>query len=438
MIRSIFVNFSARLTMQVMYFCTLLLTTHFLGKDVRGEISIIQLSINMIHLVSDIVGGPSLVYLVPRAKRSTVVITGWSWAAGSSVITWSVLCWLNAIPSGYAFPVLIAAFLLSLNSINMNILLGQERIRQYNILLYLQGLLMFCTMAGSIFLLGHKHSVPYLDACYVAYAGCFLLGLYYVLTHEHHPKLGDNRNVYRVMFTTGLFTQLATLSFQLSIRFNYYKIDQYIHDDHGTVGIYSTAVSLAEAILLFSASVAAVLMSRISNEKLSEYTRRKTLQLSKLSAGVTIPGILIFVLLPAGFYSVLLGKDFSPVRDSFITLIPGVISISFGTVFGHYFSGIGKHYMNFFSASFALLITLLTGNWLISRYGILGAGWSASIAYGSLSVFIFTMFMLVGRNAKNEWRELIPTRNDLLSLKEIFSRENSADKQPEKDKASIE
>lgn len=408
--------------MQVMYFCTLLLTTNFLGSGIRGEISLIQVSINIIHLVSDIVGGPALVYLVPRARLRTVLFTGWAWSISSSLATWGALIWLDAIPSQYNVPVLIAAFFLSLNSINMNILLGQERIKEYNILLYLQGILMFTTMAFSIFILNHDQSVPYLEACYVAYGGCFLTGLYMVARQKHVPRLTAKRPVLMVMFTTGLFTQLATLAFQLSIRFNYFKIDQHIHDNQSSVGIYSTAVSLAEAILLFSASVAAVLMSRISNEQLVEVSRKRTLQLSKLSVGITIPGILLFALMPPGFYSVLLGKDFSPVRDSFLSLVPGVILVSFGTVFGHFFSGSGKHYMNFFSGTFALLITLLTADYLIAHYGIIGAGISASIAYGALSVFIFTMFMLVSNDRRNEWKELLPTRQDFIALKEVFRK----------------
>lgn len=423
MIRSIFVNFSARLAMQVMYFCTLLLTTNLLGKDVRGEISIIQVAINLIHLVSDIVGGPALVYLVPRASLKTILLTGWAWCVFSTLITWSILVYLGAIPDQYTVPVYIAAFFLSLNSINMNILLGQERIKQYNILLYMQGALMFITMAGCILLLNHTASTPYLEAAYVAYGGCFLTGLYFVLTKEHRPTVGDNRNVFFIMFSTGVFTQLATLAFQLSIRFNYYQLDEHANDNHGTVGIYSTAVSLAEAILLFSTSVAAVLGARIANEKLADMSRRKTLQMSKLSVGITIPGLLLFILLPAAFYSGLLGKDFSPVRDSFISLVPGVLLISFGTIFGHYFSGTGRHYMNFFSGSFALLVTLLVSGFFITKYGIIGAGWAASIAYGSVAVFIFTMFMLVSKDRRNELSELIPTKSDFASLKEIFRRQ---------------
>jgi O-antigen/teichoic acid export membrane protein len=428
MIRSIFINFSARLAMQILYFCTLLLTTHFLGSEIRGEISLIQIAINLIHLVSDIVGGPALVYMAPRAKLKTLLVTGWMWAIGTSGITWGILIWRNAIPEGYEIPVLISSLLLSLSSISMNILLGQERLKAYNTLLYLQGFLMLGTMTASIFLLHHAQATPYLDATYIAYGGCALIGLYLVLKHNHVPALTDKRNVLRVLFTTGIFTQLATLAFQLSIRYNYYVLDEHIGDNRASVGIYSTAVSLGEAILLFAASVAAVLASRISNERLAEVSRKHTLQLSKLSLGITLPAVLLFGLMPQTFYTWLLGPSFGTVRDSFLSITPGILLLSFGTVFGHFFSGSGKPYMNFMSGTFALILTLISAQYFVVHYGIIGAGWSASIAYGGLSVFIFTMFMLTGRNAKAEFRELIPTRSDFTSLRQIFTKEEKITK----------
>lgn len=417
--------------MQVMYFCTLLLTTHFLGSEIRGEISLIQLAINMVHLVSDIVGGPALVYLVPRTKLKTLLIAGWFWAIFSSVGIGSIFVWQEIIPEQYTVEVLVAAFLLSLNSINMNILMGQERIREFNILLYLQGILMFITMASAILILHHDQSIPYLEACYAAYGGCFLMGLYFVLKKKHEPKLRESRPILFVMLTTGLFTQLATLAFQLSIRLNYLSIENHIHDKRSSVGIYSTAVSLGEAILLFSASVATVLMSRISNERLVEVSRKRTLQLSKLSLGITACGVGVFALMPPEFYAWLLGPQFAGVRNSFLSITPGIVLVSFGTVFGHFFSGSGKHYMNFFSGTFALIMTIATADYLVRNFGIMGAGWSASLAYGSLSVFIFTLFMLMSENRKAEWKELLPVKSDFTSLLQVF-------RSAKEDKASAE
>lgn len=388
----------------------------------RGEISLIQLAINMVHLVSDIVGGPALVYLVPRSQLKTLFIAGWSWAIISSAGIGMLFVHYDVIPVGYAAPVLVASFLLSLNSINMNILLGQERIREYNILLYLQGILMLGTMSIVVILLNHLRAEPYLEACYVAYGGCFVTGFILVMQKQHIPKLHESRPILLVMFTTGLFTQLATLTHQLSIRLNYIALDEVGTNGKSAVGIYSTAISLGEAILLFAASVAAVLMSRISNEPQNEISRKRTLQLSKLSIGVTIPAVFTFAVLPPSFYAWLLGPDFATVRDSFLTIAPGIILLSFGTVFGHYFSGSGKHYMNFFSGTFALIITISVIGYFVHHYGIFGAGITASLAYGGLSLFIFMLFMLTGRNS-GEWKELLPKRDDITSLRQIMKKE---------------
>ncbi|HTF02629.1 MAG TPA: hypothetical protein VK826_01335, partial [Bacteroidia bacterium] len=277
-------------------------------------------------------------------------------------------------------------------------------------------------MSVGIFLLNQKDATPYLIACYGAYGLCFLIGLALVLSRKHEPKLVESRPLLFVMFATGFFTQLASLTHQWSIRQNYFTLEEVLKDNKGSVGIYATAVALAEAILLFSASVAAVLMARLANEKQTQLSRNYTLRLSKLSIGVTALGVLFFAILPSEFYSWLLGKDFTGVHGIFLTLVPGVMLVSFGTVYGHYFSGSGKHHMNFFSGLFGLTLTMLFAHGLISRMGIAGAGWAGSIAYGGMALFIFASFMLVGNKNTGEWKELLPSRNDFAAIKNLFRK----------------
>lgn len=421
MIRNIFINFSARLATQAMFFVVLLITTHYMGSEVRGEISLIQLSITMVHLVSDIVGGPALVYMVPRSNLRVLIITGWIWATFSTVVIGGLFVYFNVIPQENMVPVLIASFLLSIGSINNHILLGQERIKLYNIMLVLQGVLMLSVMATSVILLNSQHVEPYLHACYVAYGACFLLGLYFVTNHKHVPTMHESRPLLFVLFTTGLFNQLATISFQWSIRLNYIALMKLGNTESlKSVGIYSTAISLGDAILLFSTSVASVMMARISNEGNTEVSRIRTIRLSKLSIGVTLPAVILFALLPPAFYEILLGPQFGGVRDSFVTIAPGIILLSFGTVYGHYFSGTGRQYMNFFGGLFAITVTSITVVFLAGNYGIFGAGISASLAYSGLALFIFMLFMLTGRS-KAEWKELLPSVNDFRMLRQIGS-----------------
>ncbi|GAB4143798.1 MAG: hypothetical protein Fur0041_18860 [Bacteroidia bacterium] len=424
MIRNILTNFSARIAVAAMNFFMLLLTTHELRSGIRGEISIIQLSINLIHLISDIAGGPAIVYLVPRSKLFPLYVTGTLWAAFSSFGVGFLLIHYGLLPSTYSWPVLIVGFLFSLHSINQNILLGQERIKAYNVLLLCQGLLQFIGMAGSIFIFEVHSAESYLQACYVAYGFCFITGLIIVSRRKHLPHLSDSRPLFAIIFANGFFTQAASLTHQLSIRENYFQLNKMKHLGNEAVGIYSTALSLGEAILLFSASVAAVLMSRISNSEDLQQTRLKTISMSKFSLFVTVPAIAFFILLPPEFYSWLLGKDFRPVRDVFITIAPGIALVSFGTVYSHYFSGSGKHYMNFFSGIVGLSVAMISAKMLIESSGTNGAGWSASLAYGSMSLFIFILFLFSRKGGNGEWKHLLPRKEDFQFLKALRTNQD--------------
>lgn len=422
MLTSILTNFSARFMGAVLNFLMLLLTTHWLGAGIRGEISILQLSINLIHLISDIGGGPAMVYLVPRAIRSKLLLTGGLWAAFASFGVGSILVSYELLPPEFSTEVLIVGFLFSLHSVNQNILLGQERIKEYNILIMMQGVVMFGTMAGSILLAETRTAEAFLHACYVAYGLTWLTGLLMVLRKPHAPTIQETRPLLFVLFANGFFTQLATLTHQLSIRENFFHLKKYYGGETVAVGIYSTAISLGEAILLFSASVAAVLMSKVSNTLATEENRIKTLQLAKLSVGITVPGIVLFLIVPAVFYSWLLGKDFAPVKEVFASVVPGIVLISFGTVFAHYFSGAGKHYVNFIAGIIGLVMALVSAPLLIQSNQTIGAGWSASLAYGSLALFVFGVFIFSGKHPVKDLKTLLPRRDDFTQLKTFLNR----------------
>ncbi|HEU4716923.1 MAG TPA: hypothetical protein VFU15_03790 [Bacteroidia bacterium] len=416
MIRKILSNFSARMAGAVLNFFMLLLTTHFLGKSVRGEIVLIQIGINIIHLVSDLAGGPSLVYLVPRARLSRLLSVGSAWGIGSSVLVAFAMISYGAMPENYTWQILVMGALISLHSLNQNILLGQERITAYNALLFAQGIVQTLVMTVCIIGLGQRGALPYIWCCIIGYGLCWITGLFLVWKGHREPKIEEKRNIFLLLFSNGFFTQMASLAMLMSIRINYYMLHKYMPDGDSSVGLYSTAISLGEAILLFSASISAIIMSRVSNESDHRTARSTVLRLSKVSLGMTALGVCAFLVLPDGFYSWLLGKDFSPVKEIFTTIAPGVIILSFATVFSHYFSGSGLHYLNFISGAVAILCTFIVAGPLISDYGIPGAGWAASISYGTLSLTVFFIFMLVGGNRKEEWKMLLPSSAD-FSLK---------------------
>ena len=114
MIRSVLTNFSARLGGAVLSFLMLLLTTRYLGKDVRGEIAAIQLAISIVQLVSDLAGSSSMVYLVPRTSLTKLLLAGSAWAVFSAAtIGLSLVHFFDVIPANYNYATLLIALLIA-------------------------------------------------------------------------------------------------------------------------------------------------------------------------------------------------------------------------------------------------------------------------------------------------------------------------------------
>lgn len=424
MIRNIFTNFTARLGAAVMSFCMLLLTTHLLGKDVRGEIAAIQLGISIIHLISDLAGGASLVYLVPRTSLRTLLLAGSAWAVLSAVTTgWIMLRYFDVFPPNYEIEILVVGVLLSLHSTNQNILLGQQRIAAYNILYVSQAATQLGVMVLSIFAFHQAGAYPFLYASIAGYGLCYLAGIITVNRNAPVPKIAENRSILFLLFMNGVFTQGANFTLKLVIGENYSLLRKMPGGGDGAVGIYSTAYSLGETILLLASSIAAITLSHVSNQGDATTERIKVIRLSKISLVLTVCAVIAFAFLPAGFYSWLLGgKDYEPVRQVFLTLSPGILLLSFGTVYSHYFSGAGKHFVNFISGILSYTVILIVAPMLIGSSALAGAGWSASITYGVLSLFVFLVFMLTSKGRKGEWKTLLPSAEDFQFVKNYLRK----------------
>ncbi|MDQ3110583.1 MAG: polysaccharide biosynthesis C-terminal domain-containing protein [Bacteroidota bacterium] len=423
MIRSILNNFSARLAVAVLNFVMLLLFTHYLGKAVYGQISIIALYLTIIHIISDLAGGPSLVYLTPRAKFSSLLIAGTTWSIFNAIGLGSLLIYLGVYPALFGKELLAIGLLVSLHSVNQNMLLGQQRIKAFNLLFLLQGILQIISVCFFLFATHKADPYTFIYASMISNGICYLAGLFLVCQKTPAQKIKETRPILLVLFSNGFYTQAASIFIILCKTICINNLEK-LPEGNGAVGIFSSAFSLAGAILLFGASVSSVVMAKVANHENHTETRTIVFKLAKLSLLLTSFAVGLFLLLPAGFYTWLLGKDFSPVKSVFIPMAPGIIFLSLGTVFSHYFSGAGKHVMNFISGGITLLITWIVTHFLIVNYGIMGAGISTSVTYIVMSVFIMGAFIFVGKNPAADLKLLLPAKGDLTALKNIFKKES--------------
>ena len=134
---------------------------------------------------------------------------------------------------------------------------------------------------------------------------------------------------------------------------------------------------------------------------------------------ITFLGWMFLVILPNELFTYLLGKDFESVKSVILLLGPGICFIAYKAQMSHYFSGLGKIYINATASFCSLVINLVFALFLIPRYGIEGAAISASISYfGALTVLGF--YFKKERQIPTSF--FIPQQDEINLVKEKISQ----------------
>ena len=395
----------------VISFAIIIITAKILGAEVRGNISLLILGISVITMISQVAGGPALVYLIPKSNVSSLTGISYLWAIMSCVVFSFTLTVTNFVPATLFIPLLAISLLQCLAHIHLTILVGKEKIHYHNLIMLVQVFSQIIFFAFFLFIIGEKNINPFVMALFISNGITYLFGVAASYKYLKGFIISDIPPLFKTMFKKGIFVLLANLTHLLSIRIIYYFLNLFT----GTkaVGVFSTGVSITESILLISSSVSFVIFSRIVNSNDQIYAQKLTIRLSKACFILTLPVLLMLSLLPISFYILLFGPDFSAVKDIIIALSFGIASMSFSMIYSHYFAGIGKYHINAFASFLAFIITLGSGYFVIPVWGITGAAWIASLSYIASSLFLFTLFL---KHSSTNLFQLMPSFNDISLL----------------------
>ena len=106
--------------------------------------------------------------------------------------------------------------------------------------------------------------------------------------------------------------------------------------------------------------------------------------------------LLVFSFFFADFILSLLDPNFTEYSETFIILMIGITGIYiFRGLFGNLLSSIGKAHVNYYIASFALILNVISNYYLIPKYGIKGAAITSAVLMwltGILSTIIFVIY----------------------------------------------
>lgn len=392
MLNKIIHTLGSKLIGHIISFVLIVLTTNLFGDEGKGLVSLFVFNVSLVVMITGFIGGPTLVYLIPRYNNKHLISLSYLWAIVGTLLGGFVLYSLDLINYSWLILLLISAVLQAFASANMMVLIGKEKIKTHNIITISQVVLLLIALLVFYFLVGLKDPISYIYAYLTASAGHLLLSAYFtvVAISKNNPTASVNL---KETFTLGFYNQLGNVIQLLNYRFSYYIIKNQANLGTAAVGVYSTGIQIGEALWVISRSISLVQYSFISNSDNQEKSKQLTIDLIKLNFVAVLVGIIPFILIPESMYIMIFGADFGEVKTVLIYLSVGIVSNAVSSGFSHYFAGIGKPQINTIGSSIGLVFTVLLCVTLIPVYGIIGACIASSIAYTAAYLFQFGYFL---------------------------------------------
>lgn len=412
MFKKIINTFGTKCLGAILNFAIAAVISQAVGDVGKGEQSLLLTTITFILIFSDIVSGASLVYLTPKHKFSRIFIPSYLWSILVGLVAAATLpLFQHGVDTMILVHIGLLSVLASVSAANVNILIGQERVQAANYLNLWQPIAILSTLCVCYFGFDMLNIQSYIIALYVAYGGSWIGGI--VLFRKEFREfercgIKAYRDVLRDLFKYGFLNQAAHFVQFFNFRLCYYLLPLYI--DKGSTGVFSNAVSLAEAIWIISRSISLVQYARISNSQDTRYAQKLTIDLTKVCLTVSGTAIFLLACFPTAFYVWFFGPEFSEVAWLVRILAPGTLLYSLSHIFEHYYSGIGKYEITIYSAFCGLCFTILLGFGLIPHIGVYGAAISTSAAYAANGIFLLVIFL---KESQYKLKDIFLTKTEM-------------------------
>ena len=378
MIRPVLGTIAAKVLISSMNLLLVIAAGQALGVEGLGSISLVVLGITIILVMNHVIGGGGLVYLLPRHGMRALIGPSYLWALVTMVVAFGAGQFVPFAPDELLVHVVLLAFLQSLSSIHLNILLGRERIAIHNGILVGQSMVQAGGFVVLLFLDGSS-VMDYVGATYAAHVTTALVSARYAYADLPSKQVDPKTSIWSALFRQGGLAQGANLLQLLNYRLGYYLIDHF--RGLGALGIFSISTQLAETAWLIPKSIGGVLYTKLSNLDEAERQRQLTLVLFKVAVLVGTLASIALLVIPESIYSWVFGKEVQGLHPILLGITPGLIAMSGSQVLSHFLSGTGRVWVNTAGSGIGLVITLAAGWFLIGRYGAAGAAITASMAY---------------------------------------------------------
>ena len=410
-------TFGAKVLTSLVNFILIVIASHYLGASAVGEISLLLLTVAIVVMVSFLVGGSAIVYLTPRYNIFQILLVTYSWTLIVTLLTYIILSNTEIIDKAFITHIVILSFIASIFSIHFNILLGNEKIHQVNLLSITNVIIILLVFSFLIFVKKQLDVWSYIAGMYFAYFIILFWSWYFLFKLPIKNKTEKHGNILKDLLKYGVLLQFANISLLLNYRGGYYFVEHFYNK--ASLGVYSVGNQLVEVSWMISRSFSTVLYARVSNLKNDKDHKKAqyyVLSFFKAVFIITFGILLVLIFFPEKGYIFIFGKEFIMVKDIIIALSPGILLFSVSRILGVFFSGTGRA-LHFSLGTFISLFILgiLLYLW-VPQFGIIGAAWATSISYFFLFIYYITLFIYY---TQSKFKDFLVSKQDLkLFIKE--------------------
>jgi O-antigen/teichoic acid export membrane protein len=431
MIRKVLGTFGSRIICTLIAFGIVIINSQVFGSSGLGTIGLFILGITILQNLTSFVGGPSLVYMLPRYDTFQLMFLSYVFHIIINIIGTLFLYAFHLIPTEYVWPLFFSSLFFSVYYINSQLILSNERIKAYNILAIIQiiiqlGLLVLLLFVGKI-----KDVSSYIYAYLISYVVVAILGFILAWNKILFKGFANIFSVLKQMLIYGFTIQAANFAQLLNYRLSYYIIE--FCSGRKALGLFDLGTKLSEAVWILPKSMSTVQYARLSNCKGNKrYAKKLTLAFLKMAFVFALCATLILICIPSAWIGWIFGGEFMESKSVIYALALGIVILSCNVILSHYFSGFGKYKINTISSLIGLGITIGLGVSLISRFQqmsytevIFIMAWISSISYVGSFIWSFIYFI---RTAKVKLSDLRIDKQDIKflrsELKKILKNHN--------------
>ncbi len=405
-------TFISRFLILILSFGLVIFSTNMWGSEGKGTISIVIANAAIVSFFSSIFAGSSTSYFASKFKTEQILIYSYIWSVIMGILIPVIFSFAD-IQAKYLMYLIGISVFSSLLSVNVNLFIGKQNIRLFNVYTVLQQLVHILFIGVFIYILQQKDISVYFGAQICCLALLFLTSFFQVIRECAISDISLSKNVFKSMFEYGWKTQLSAFIQFLNYRLSFYFLEYF--DGIASVGIFSIGITFSEAIWTITRSIAVILYSDVVNSKSREESILKTKSSLKLSFLLMLIFLLGIIIIPGSIYEMIFGKAFRGTKEIMLLLSPGILAIAISDIIGYYFSGIKELKILNIKSIVGLAITLVFSFLLIPKYGILGACIVTTLSYSVSALLLFLKFY---RSTDFRIQDYLITKEDLRLVKE--------------------